>query len=41
MAALQKVSQLLGYKADLGCSQFTFEAERDHHTTGASGKISY
>ena len=39
MPALRNVSQFL---ADLGCSQCTFKAEREyHHTTGASGKMSY
>ncbi|KAL5488744.1 hypothetical protein EMCRGX_G017731 [Ephydatia muelleri] len=41
MPALRKVSQFLGHKADLGCSRCTFKAEREHDTTGASGKMSY
>ena len=41
MPAVRKVSQFLGHKADLGCSQCTFKPEREHDTTGASGKMSY
>ena len=41
MPALRKVSQFLGYKADLGCSHCTFSAEREPSTRGASGEMSY
>ena len=41
MPALRKVSQILGHKANLGCSRCTFKAEREHDTTGASGKMSF
>ena len=41
MPALRKVSQILGHKADLGCSHCTFMAEREPSTRGTSGKMSY
>ena len=41
MPALRKMAQFLEHKADLGCSQCTFKAEREHDTTGASGRMSY
>ena len=41
MPALRKVSQFLGHKADLGCSRYTFMAEREPSTRDACGKMSY
>lgn len=41
LPAMRKVSQFLGHKADLGCPRCKFTAEREPHTIGASGKMSY
>ena len=40
-AALRKMLQFLGHKADLGCSHCMFMTERDPTKKGASGKMSY
>lgn len=41
LSAIRKISQFLGHKADFGCSRCKFKAEREPHTIGASGKMSY
>lgn len=41
LPAIRKITQFLGHKADLGCTRCKFMAQREPHTTGASGKMSY
>lgn len=41
LPAMRKISQFLGHKADLGCTRCKFMAQREPHTTGASGKMCY
>ena len=41
MPALQKVSQFVSHKADYGCSQCKFKAEREPSMRRSSGKMSY
>ena len=41
LPAIRKVTQFLGHKADLGCTRCKFRAEREPHTAGACGRMSY